>query len=199
MARAVGDSAVASLLCAMKEFSDDGGARSLDESFASYFSHISPAILPYEMLEAGVLEADIPPAKPLVPYSRLNVLEDLLTSFCQLNEWVFCLLETMKRPTRLFLSWLRTYKRHIMERRKSSITSLKYIGIVAWFVAWARLLTSICFSMDDGTGELVQSTRGQPIEAWASSCSEMEDICSAVSKRVTTGSFHYCCFIRLYF
>ena len=78
MARAVGDSAVASLLCAMKEFSDDGGARSLDESFASYFSHISPAILPYEMLEARVLEADIPPVKPLVPCSRLNVLEDLL-------------------------------------------------------------------------------------------------------------------------
>ena len=62
-------------------------------------------------------------------------------------------------------------------------------GLIRSMGPFSRLLTSIRLSMDDETGELIQSTEGQPLEAWASSCAEMEQIGPAVAKRVTTGTF----------
>ena len=42
----------------------------------------------------------------------------------------------------------------------------------------------------DSNGDIIESPRGgQALEAWASSCAEMEHIDSAVAKKIMTGSF----------
>lgn len=48
------------------------------------------------------------------------------------------------------------------------------------------LLTTIRLEMDD-CGNIIQSPKGLCLEAWASSCAEMESIDSAVAKYVMTG------------
>lgn len=213
MSRAVGDSAVASLLCTIKQFTDHGGAHSLDELFCTCFSSISPGLLAYEMLEAGVREEDIPPFQGLAPYGKLGAIEDILKNgvlsinmdrfdcpfFALRAEWFLAVervgilsagdIEAANEEIVSFVVDAIKKAYHKKEDIEYHDSQVHWNGLIRRMGPFSRLLTSIRLSLDDSSGELIQSTGGQPLEAWASSCAEMEQIGSAVAKKAMTGDF----------
>ena len=73
MSRLIGDSTVASLICATEQFVESECACGLDDLSCTHCSSISPVLLSHEMMEAGVAREDVPKIKELsLPPSPLH-------------------------------------------------------------------------------------------------------------------------------
>ena len=212
MSRSVGDAVVVSLLLAIKQFVESGFTRVLDELFCENCRLISPALIPHEMKETGVPQEQIPKnIEGMSPYSNLTSLEaSIRQGVVRINMDKFhCRFFALRAEWFLSTERVRALSpgdRDLAEAIVSFVVdSLKkfyhkseeteyHDSEVHWNTLIRRmgpfrgLLTAIRLEMDD-CGNIIQSPKGLPLKAWASSCAEMERIDSAVAKKIMTGSW----------